>query len=396
MSLAGIVLAYSGVACAHPDGAPPVDHPLVVGFERFFAEGDSSQYLATGGFLLIQELGCVACHAAPRGWVNALAPSHGGASVEVMSRGLEYPELWLAIRNPPTFRNGARMPELFAHASRDPDHIVALASYLHLAFHEEVAGNAPPPPGEAAKEGDPAVGRELYHRVGCIACHAPEVPEGEEEPNVNSISLGVAEVCEPEMVAGILSGGRNHPDFQLAPQERADLVAYLQTPGGTEVGVDPALLAGEPVPGLVGEGSRLFQEMRCVSCHEGGKPKAPSQAPVRLPGLITLRAGEGCVSLTPEMGIPYFGLSSLQREAIAMALARLAEDPSGDAWTEEEAIDLRLEARNCYACHTWREKGGLEGARAALMGGQAREKIPSLDRLTDDPRTGGCRFRVAD
>src|SRR5690242_757627 len=64
---AGLLLLAFGVkeASSHPAHAKPVNYPFVVGFERFHSGLDDEAYLAEGGFLLLNELNCVACHAPP-------------------------------------------------------------------------------------------------------------------------------------------------------------------------------------------------------------------------------------------------------------------------------------------------------------------------------------------
>lgn len=397
VSLACILVALSGRVSAHPDGAPPIDHPLVVGFERFFAQGDAPDYLAAGGILLIKRFGCAACHEAPSGWAESLSPAMAAGPLEGLGRGLGYPALWLAIRNPPALRNGARMPEMFAHQARDPDLPGALASFLHFSAPAGQQEQVPWDP-MAGRDGDVDAGREIYHRLGCSACHAPEVPEGRETPNVHSLSLAVAETRDAEAVARMLAGDARgsswHPDFGLSNEEVRLLTIYLRMPGAQGVGINPALLAGEPDADLVDKGRRAFLEMGCVACHP--RDGVPGDGNASLPAaaaLLGLQADKGCIASEPREGLPFFGISDLQRAALAQAFARMAGDPGALGWTVDEAIDLSLAARNCYACHTWREKGGLEEARAVLIADPAVE-IPPLELRTDDPRTAQCRFRI--
>ena len=44
------------LAEAHPAHAKPVNYPFVVGFERFHSGMDDDDYLAEGGFILLNEL----------------------------------------------------------------------------------------------------------------------------------------------------------------------------------------------------------------------------------------------------------------------------------------------------------------------------------------------------
>ncbi|HRQ88334.1 MAG TPA: hypothetical protein PLA50_06025, partial [Bacteroidia bacterium] len=59
--LTGLGLAFAAIwatphARAHPAHAKPVNYPFVIGFERFHSGRDDDDYLAEGGFLLLNEL----------------------------------------------------------------------------------------------------------------------------------------------------------------------------------------------------------------------------------------------------------------------------------------------------------------------------------------------------
>ena len=375
----------------HPDGAEPVRHPLVPGFERFHYAGDPPKFLARGGLLLLGELNCVGCHAAPADWTPHL-PNRLGPNLSRVGDRLQFEDLWLSIRHPPTARNGTRMPSQFSHPDHDDAEIDAIASYL---VGHKSNGRAPDSPQKKTSQlADPEQGKKLFHAVGCVACHAPELTETDEKPNVNSIAIGIAELYQgTEFVDFLLDPKSIHPDGAmpksgLTASEATDIAAYLQ--GGTAPSAKATALAlarGEFRPDLAEEGRRLFEKRRCVDCHVTEGLEGQSSTPLVD---LSLTADRGCNSKTPaSVDSFHFGLSDLQREAIRHAVARIRSDPKAEGWTVAEQNDRRLAAENCYACHSHNEKGGLENARAAFTGSPPRP----LDGLGDQLFTTPCPVR---
>ena len=68
LSVVGVLLLSLSLEAAEKSGfvEPAADHAIVAGFERFFeAAGKTAPNdVASGGRLLLGELGCIACHAA--------------------------------------------------------------------------------------------------------------------------------------------------------------------------------------------------------------------------------------------------------------------------------------------------------------------------------------------
>ncbi len=132
--------------------------PRVAGFDRFFAQGEPS---AIGGRALITELGCMACH------------NHGEANtkqapiLDLVGKRIRPDHLLAFIIKPHTTKPGTTMPDLFAGLS-DEDrnaNAEALASFLLTT------GSTVDRPGDpiAIRRGD-----EIYHSIGCTACHATQ------------------------------------------------------------------------------------------------------------------------------------------------------------------------------------------------------------------------------
>ncbi|MEO0447845.1 MAG: hypothetical protein AAF191_17385, partial [Verrucomicrobiota bacterium] len=191
MAVAGV-----GSALAHPTLSQEVSYPVVLGFERFYAAGDPEAYLAEGGKLLLNELNCVACHQVPSEW-SSWFPGRAGPSLEgVASRVRSSFVLQLQVRNPRFLKRGTTMPSLFSAGDRDPQELDALFHYLASKRLSE---------GEPMLLGEVEAGKELYHEVGCVACHAPDLEyfparwppdQGWDFPGMNSIPLRWAGVWE--------------------------------------------------------------------------------------------------------------------------------------------------------------------------------------------------------
>lgn len=111
-------------------------------------------------------------------------------------------------------------------------------------------------------------------------------------------------------------------------------------------------------------GRELFGNLGCASCHSlGGQPANPAS---RAPALAQAKADRstGCLG-TPKAGVPKYELSTAQRTALGQTLAQAAalSQPEPTA----AAIQHRLAALNCYACHSREGVGGPEPLRAEFF-----------------------------
>ncbi len=375
--VAGLLsLLAAPVAHAHPAHAKPVNYPFVVGFERFHSGLDDEDYLAEGGFLLLNELNCVACHAPPEALAEQLAGFVATDLAGVASR-LAPLEIELLVRNPRFVKRDTVMPSLFAGPDRDLEEVAALRAWLGTLVAE-----VPDHP-----VGDIERGRALYHRIGCVACHAPEagyrppgVPENAEieMAGLASVPMNLADLYDLAALTEFLLKPNEHrpsgrmPDFDLDVAEASDLAAYLKA--GPDLVLPPnlseALAAAAPTPdaALVEKGRELFLGKRCHACHampggEDGTLAGPSSKP--LAELDPGTAG-GCFSERPVGGaVPFYGLDLVQRRALAAALRRLGGREPLDPARE---IDWRMKQLNCHACHERDGVGGPETAREVYFG----------------------------
>lgn len=375
---------------SHPLQAEPINHAYVFTFDQFNLNEDPDEHLVHGGLLLLAELNCVACHKAPEGWREQLSPKPGPDLSGVGSR-LDADTIWLMVRSPQHRKKGTQMPGLFAGEEGDAEKVEAITEYL-----ASLKKPAPPMP-----KGDVKRGRQLYHTVGCVACHEPaaesdyrppRVPKDVdlERPGNGSVPIALADAYEPDALASFLfdplamrPSGRM-PSMRLSREEAADVAAYLHMGRMAEKAMERAVLKIPPQG--VERGRELFAAQRCTSCHATGEEELPVR---RARPLRELRAGEGCLADALRLGVARFDLTALQKRAVTLALAAVRGGVA--PWqSEPEKIDWQLSRLNCYACHDRGGKGGPEDPRAQYFasndpGGESLGDLghlpPSLDRV---------------
>lgn len=362
-------LLAGGVAHAHPLLAEPVNHPFVFTFDQFFLSEDPDEHLVNGGFLLLAELDCTACHSAPAEWQPWLAPRPAPRLAGAASR-MDADLLWLFLRSPQLLKKGTQMPGLFSGAEGDEEKVEALVEYL----------SATPWRTPALPAGDAERGRVLYHQTGCVACHEPAtdfLPAGAsaddelERPGNASVPITLADVWQPAALAAFLHQPLSHrpsgrmPDMHLSPQEAADIAAYLHLGRTTPQSTLRAALGLAPQGRQ--RGREVFQEMRCASCHEPPETNADPlpQPPPPPPTLRTLRLEHGCMAERQATGTPRYDLNDLQKRALRLALISIQSGSTPDHLSTPAAqADWHMTRLNCYACHDRAFKGGPEDPRA--------------------------------
>jgi mono/diheme cytochrome c family protein len=377
-------------AHAHPLQAEPINHAYVFNFDQFYLDQDPDEHVVNGGFLLLAELNCTACHAAPEAWQERLKAKPGPNLGGVGSR-LDADTLWLMIRSPQHRKKGTQMPGLFAGEEGDEEKVEALVEYLSANKWD-----APQMP-----RGDVERGKELYHKVGCVACHEPaldvrppKVPADAEveKPGNGSVPIALADAYDVSALAFFLHdplsmrpAGRM-PDMRLSKQEAADIAAYLHVGRVAEKATARAALK-IPKQG-VEKGRVVFEKMNCVACHTSGSAAAAVRKPAAKP-LSELNAQAGCLANKQASGTPRFDLNDLQKRALKLALA-VIQNEAAPKLTAQEKIDWQMSRLNCYACHDRDSKGGPEDPRAQFFGvndptaeslGQLAHLPPTLDKV---------------
>ncbi len=165
---------------AKPHEPKSIDHAFVAGFERFYQDkaGDKSA-LVRGGVLLLGELNCTACHAAQGPAARAIDAKQAPLLGEVAARA-NPKYLRRFILDPYGVKPGATMPNLLAGLAETEAQTTADAITHYLASISTSAWRATGPDMTASARGE-----ELFHKIGCVGCHAPR-REATSQPGVSA------------------------------------------------------------------------------------------------------------------------------------------------------------------------------------------------------------------
>jgi putative heme-binding domain-containing protein len=302
------------------------------------------------GLVLLNEFNCSACHQddhAPSVLSVKRAPK-----LEWFGGRINPNFIRRFIADPLKVKHGSTMPDVMTKLSADERHRAADEITHYLVSLSDRPFTTQPVDRVAAKRG-----RELFHSVGCVACHSPRDDAGQELLADKSVPLGLVE--DKYNVDGLVdflknphevrSAGRM-PNMQLTHWEALDIAHYLLSRAKDNAAIETSFQLD---PDLVESGKTRFQRLGCVRCH--GKNETASE-PTSLP-LAQAHLDRGCLS--GEAGAwPRFSLSDSQRKAIRAALGR----ESGNL-NDQEQIAVTLTAFRCLNCHQRDELGGVPPER---------------------------------
>ena len=177
------------------------------------------------GHALLGELNCTACHAASEKQAAWLTPKIAPRLADVGSRASAE---WLKrfLTAPHEKMPGTTMPEVLRGLSEN-DRAPAAEALTHYLISLEPSKFRPVLPDRAAV----ARGESLYHRIGCVACHAPQnsptnvmssapLPRMEEKWSFD----GLRRVLRDPLASR--PSGRM-PGMNLTEAEAADIAHYL-------------------------------------------------------------------------------------------------------------------------------------------------------------------------
>ena len=258
-AIAGLVAAGSlaaSLVVAAQDGATPATSQ-VAGYERLrVAAGDAPE----AGAVLLSELNCLSCHVAPAAVAASVdtkpAPDlrkyrwSGDVPLDprlparsaVRQAGHHDASVARGRRRARTSRGGERSGELPCWSSRTSTRRC--------------------PTRRSASRTAVERGRELFHNVGCVACHTPE---GE--------SPGFADVSLPELSAKAYVP--TLAEFLIGPECSALRQPHARPPSGAHRGRGPGgLSAARPGAGASGLSARV----RVRVLHAPGRRKRGSNS----------------------------------------------------------------------------------------------------------------------
>ncbi|MEZ5941056.1 MAG: c-type cytochrome [Planctomycetaceae bacterium] len=376
-----VVVAGSVLPAADP--AIPGNHPLTQ---------------AQAGELIIAELRCAACHKSdqPDSHFIKAAPDLSEAGSRISP---EYLRKYLAA--PSAVHPDTSMPDVLAsRPEAERDQIADALTHFLVAQSKKTFQP------EAPEESDSKRGRELFHSIGCVACHGPqeEIAKSPAPQNLDDafdddelllpkkkefqpIAVSLQHVGAKYSVTSLSNflfqpllvrhSGRM-PDLKLTRNEAASIASYLlRAPAGSHQAL-------EPQESLVTKGQQYFRELNCAACHT-----LPGTAPAPLIGsLRTADFSKGCLSAT-SLRSPKYNLAEAKRGAI---VAALQEKPSPDS--DEVVAAKTMTAFRCIACHERNDFGGVPQAYDAYFAG-SEVKMGDDGRIPPPLTLVGAKLRPA-
>lgn len=315
--------------------------------------------------VLVERKGCTNCHE-PGNVLNAVHDRSAPSLTNIGTRAsVEWMRRWL--QSPASLRSGADMPDLF----HEPDEY-DLESLLHyLAAQKD--GNLEMQEVPFDLDDSPAIaeGKQLYHAIGCVACHgalaSPAEVLGDEylpsEVHATEVPAPFGDLVgkwNPVALAAFLSDPASvYPDdrmpgFALDADEAVALASYLILEfGGSYSKI-------EPKPNRVAHGKEIVTKKGCLNCHPFPISDVPGDS--RLPATDTplqelkYDNPEGCL-IPGDTTSPCFALSEAERTRLRSFLANIAAIPKVPSPSDE--VHRTLEFMNCRACHAIDGRGGV-------------------------------------
>ena len=388
------------VASTHGQEISP---PFVAGFERFARHGDLS--LAEAGDLLVSELSCVACHESAN---SRLTAKRGPTLVGAANR---FSEQWLReyLNDPSGKKSGTTMPHMLGHLDDVQRQTVInkLVSFLGTQkkpFQTVRATGAVAVMHEFWNQGNPLRGRNLYHTIGCVACHQPDEKQKTNKAAPTAVDQMISQLDAEELEElGLLRAARpvasvphgdlvskythrsltmfllrpesvrkaaRMPNLRLSPSEAADVTAYLLSE--KESGASSKETIVDPV--MVAEGKTLFVELQCSNCHEATGLASPKMATPW--ERLNLESEHNCLT-RPAAAMPDYRLDKLQIDAIESILESDSMIVEMDA---AQSVHSRMLQLNCYACHQRETELTNEGG-TGVLGGVGRYRKPYFEMV---------------
>ncbi|WP_144057823.1 c-type cytochrome [Novipirellula maiorica] len=254
------------------------------------------------------------------------------------------------------------MPHMLGHLD-DEQRTAAATALVH--FLTSVANDQASAAADLKKQADMGGdgegilrGEELFHSIGCVACHSPRNDLAIEQPLDDSIPLGdLTNKYDTNALTTFLKNphaarpsGRM-PNMQLTHLEAQDLSRYLLQ--SSEKGSKSSWQIDST---LARTGKQLFSELRCVNCHSGVVESAPTVP--RPNALVDLDPNRGCLSGKPGEW-PLYRLDARDRQRIQAAMQLKSPELSAD-----QEINITLATFNCFACHRRDNIGGVTTDRS--------------------------------
>jgi mono/diheme cytochrome c family protein len=242
MPLAKFMLAFWAVVVAGPVALLAADaHPRVIGFERFHS-GEKGDVVA-GGQLLLGELNCTSCHAADKS-LDSYVQKKQAPVLDSVGGRVRPNYLLKFLADPQATKPGTTMPNVLAGLPEAERKEKVEAIVHFLATTGTIAESAAL--RQSVNRGD-----NLYHHIGCLACHDPRKEDSPKDGLPTSIPIGTPsrKYTVPGLTQfltdplAVRPGGRM-PHLNLEPQDARDIASFLLKDLDISSGLQFALYEG--------------------------------------------------------------------------------------------------------------------------------------------------------
>ena len=278
-TLVSLSACLAAASAADAPATAKVDGVLL-GYDRF------------DGPMLIRELNCVACHAAPD---HPALPERPGPRLTTVGSRVSPDYLRTFLLQPHAVKASTPMPDVLANLNAQQK-AAAVESLVHFLVSLDGPLDLAPQPVTSQEI---AQGKLLYHTVGCVACHPafmpppahPEdrtaasqdaddddKPTAQLKPDTTLAPLGdLASKTARGPLTSFLSSpvdvrpsGRM-PSLGLNSQESAAIAAFLLRDQVHDGQLVPPTSSLQLDPGQVERGKQLFAAQGCAACHSSSQ-----------------------------------------------------------------------------------------------------------------------------
>lgn len=327
------------------------------------------------GSVLISELRCAACHEDAG---RSSLPEKTAPNLSQVGSRIRPDYLQRFLESPSAAHPGTTMPDMLASKPASERQMIAEAlTHFLIAQSSTPFGTATPDSENTDATADQ--GKNLFHSVGCVACHGSQDPTAtvnptpskapaEDDDEAEDVAAAPGKAFAPIAIPighvaakystdslrqflfqplQVRSSGRM-PDMKLTPAESSAIAKYL-----TRTTTAPAKPL-TPDAALVEKGRTLFRELNCAACHALPRFTAASL----LPATNKIDSTKSCLSKANDRS-PKYSLEQSQADAIAASWSATSSNVGTPAESDQIALAKTLTTFRCIACHVRDDYGGV-------------------------------------
>ncbi len=137
------------------------------------------------GRILIEELNCASCHQEPAMMIS----SKKSPRLSAVGKRLNPNHIRDFLLSPQKVKPGTLMPDMLGSFSiKEKEQMANAITHYLISLNKQDPFKITVPDSVAAEQGE-----EIFHKVGCVACHSPRDANGKEIMEVKSVPLGPLE-----------------------------------------------------------------------------------------------------------------------------------------------------------------------------------------------------------